>query len=67
MTTGSGRALSRSSRPAAIPGPLWVVVLSENDAEREAGLRRLAEGRSVLERCDARMATALRLGPRAER
>jgi hypothetical protein len=56
--------LAEQSSPAAIPGPLWVVVLSENDAEREEGLRRLAEGRSVLERCDARMATALRLGPR---
>jgi hypothetical protein len=55
--------LSEEMSPSEVPGPLWVVVVGESDAEREAGLRRLAEGRSVLERCDARMATALRLGP----
>ncbi len=55
--------LTDESSPAEVPGPLWVVVLSESDAEREADLRRLAEGRTVLDRCDARMATALRLGP----
>jgi hypothetical protein len=55
--------LAEERSPCEVPGPLWVVVVGESDAEREAGLRRLAEGRSVMERCDARMATALRLGP----
>jgi hypothetical protein len=55
--------LMEEATPAAISDPLWVIVLSENDAVREAELRRLTQGRSVLDRHDARMATALRLGP----
>jgi hypothetical protein len=56
--------LAGQPSPTEPSGPFWVVVLSESDAEREAGVRRAAEGRTVLDRCDARMATALRLGPR---
>jgi hypothetical protein len=43
--------------------PLWVVVTTATEAEREQFLRQLAEGRSTLERQEFTLTTVLHLAP----